>query len=143
MPTLNIETKIIASPDVCFDLVRQASAETNEQKIVGDFKKGQIVIFHSSFLGFKQKLEIKVTEFEKPKIFVDEMLTGNFKAFRHIHEFVLQNDSQTSLKDTFEWISPFGIFGRIVDEVFLKKRLREIVVRRNRRLKQIAENSKS
>ncbi len=143
MPTLIIETKINAVPEVCFELIRKAGAETSSQIIGGEFKKGQSVIFRSSFLGFRQNLTVVITEFQRPKIFVDEMTAGNFKTFRHIHEFTLQNNSRTLLKDTFEWISPFGIFGRIVDEVFLKKRLREIVVRRNRRLKQIAENSNS
>lgn len=142
MPTLIIETTINAAPKICFDLVRRASTETNIQKIIGGFEKAQIVTFYGSFLGFKQDLTLKVTDFERPQIFIDAMTEGNFKSFRHIHEFTLQNDSQTLLKDTFEWSSPFGIFGKIIDKVFLKKRLREIVVRRNQRLKQITEREK-
>lgn len=140
MPTLIIETKINSLPEVCFDLIRTASAETNQQLIIGDFASGQKVTFQNSLFGFKQNLTVEITGFERPKIFIDEMTAGNFKTFRHVHEFVLQNGSQTLLKDTFEWISPFGIFGRIIDELFLKKRLRETVVGRNQRLKQIAEN---
>lgn len=137
---LIIETKINALPEVCFELIRKASAATSNQIISGEFKKGQSVIFQNSFLGFKQNLTVTVTEFERPKMFVDEMTAGNFKTFRHVHEFILQNDFQTLLKDTFDWTSPFGIVGRIFDEMFLKKRLRKIVVRRNLKLKQIAEN---
>jgi hypothetical protein len=140
MPTLIIETRINAVPEICFDLIRRASAETSEQKIIGEFEKEQIVIFQSSFFGFKQSLTVEVIEFERPKMFVDEMTAGNFKEFRHVHEFNFQKDNETVLKDIFEWTSRFGIFGRMFDEVFLKKRLRKIVIRRNRRLKQIAEN---
>ena len=139
MPTLIIETRINAAPETCFDLIRQASRETNVQTINGAFEKGQTVTFQSSFLGFEQNLTLEITEFERPKIFIDEMIKGNFKTFRHTHEFTLQNNSQTLLKDVFEWTSPFGIVGRIFDEMFLIKRLRKISLRRNQRLKQISE----
>lgn len=139
MPTLIIETKINKPPEVCFNLIRRAGAETGNQKINGEFAKGQTVTFQNSFLGFRQNLTVKIIRFEKPKIFVDEMTAGNFKSFRHVHDFILQDDDQTILKDIFEWASPFGIFGRIIDELFIKNRLRKIVVRRNQRLKEIAE----
>ncbi len=139
MPTLIVETKINAAPEICFQLVRQASAETSSQIIHGDFEKGQTITFQSSFFGFKQTLIVEVTEFKKGIFFVDEMTIGNFKEFRHIHEFVLLKDSQTLLKDIFEWKSHFGIFSRIIDEIFLRKQFRKIVVRRNQRLKDISE----
>lgn len=137
MPTLIIETKINAAPEVCFDSVRRASAETIEQTITGEFGEGQTVTFQNSFFGFKQNLTVKVTEFKRPRIFIDEMTAGNLKAFRHIHEFILQNGNRTLLKDIFEWTSPLGIFGKIFDNLFLEKRLRKSVTRRNSRLKEI------
>lgn len=141
MPTLKIETEINAAPEVCFDLLRRASAETTLQTVSGEFGKGQTIIFHNSFLGFKQNLIVIVTEFERPKIFVDEMTAGKFKFFKHTHKFILQNKDQTVLRDIFEWTSPFGVFGKIFDKLLLEKRLRKIVTRRNRRLKEITEKN--
>ena len=141
MPRLVIETKINAAPEICFNLIRQASLETGEQKIIGDFEKGQTVIFQSSFLGFKQNLTVKVTEFEKPRLFIDEMTKGIFKNFCHIHEFILQNNSETLLKDTFQWTAPLRIIGKLFNKL-LEKRLRKIVTLRNEKLKQITEKKK-
>lgn len=142
MTKLVIHTKINAAPDVCFDLVRRAGAEAdeNQQIVKGEFTKGQTVTFRSSFLGLRRDLIVEVKQIERPKMFVDEMTTGVFTEFRHVHEFIPQDDTQTLLKDTFEWTSPLGIIGRFFDELFIKKRLEGIVRRRNSRLKEIAEN---
>jgi len=43
------------------------------------------------------------------------------------------------MSDTIEWESPFGLLGRIADKIVLRRHLRELVTKRNIRLKQIAE----
>jgi hypothetical protein len=42
--------------------------------------------------------------------------------------------------DRFEFESPFGIVGRIVDRLFLASYLRRFLVRRNEVLKNLAES---
>lgn len=139
MPTLIIETNFNAPPEICFDLLRRASAETNKQTISGEFADGQTVTFQTSLFGIKQTLTVKVTKFERPNIFIDEMTAGSFKTFRHVHEFNSPQNDQTVLTDTFEWTSPFGIIGQIFDKLFIKTRLQKTAILRNRRLKEIAE----
>lgn len=152
MPTLIIETSINASPEICFDLVRDISlhletaGKTNEkavaEKIHAKIALGETASFESKHFGFTQHLTVKITEFKKPFRFTDEMLEGNFKSFKHIHEFILQND-QTLMRDTLIWTSPFGVLGKIVDLLLLKNHLRKFVRRRNAELKKAAESFKS
>ena len=44
------------------------------------------------------------------------------------------------MRDVFDFESPFGIFGRIADRLFLKRYMQSFVVERNQMLKAIAES---
>lgn len=148
MPEILIETQIHAPAERCFDLMRdirihtETTMGTDERAVAGVTEgmigPGQTVTFEGKHFGFKQRLTVRVTEFERPTLFVDEMTEGNFRTFKHIHEFVTVR-SGTLMRDRLIWTSPFGIVGRIVDELLLKRHLRDLVSKRNLRLKQLAE----
>lgn len=149
MPTIVLETLINATAEVCFDLMRdirihtETTAQTNEKAVAGVtdgmIGLGQTVTFEGTHFGMRQRLTVKVTEFERPRLFVDEMIEGRFRSFKHIHEFV-PNSGKTLMRDTLIWTSPFGVLGKIVDKLLLENHLRELVTTRNARLKEIAEN---
>ena len=148
MPTVILETLIDAPLEVCFDLIRdirihtQTALETKERAVAGvtegKIGLGQMVTFEGKHFGIRQKLTVKIVEFERPGLFVDEMTEGSFKSFRHIHEF-FPLDGGTLMRDTLTWTSPFGILGKIVDKLLLERHLRKLVSTRNARLKEIAE----
>ena len=149
MPTIIIQNQIDAPPEQCFDLIRdirihrETTAQTNE-KMVGNVTDrkvhlGQTVTFESKSFGRRQRLTVEVTEFEWPRLFVDEMIEGSFKSFRHVHEF-FPTENGTLMRDTLTWISPFGVFGKIVDNLLLERHLRDLVSTRNKKLKELAEN---
>ncbi len=99
---------------------------------------GQTVTFEGTHFGIRQRLTVKVVEFDRPRLFVDEMIEGVFKSFKHVHEF-FEMDNGTLMKDTLVWTSPFGILGKIVDKILLKRHLTQLVSTRNIKLKQLAE----
>lgn len=148
MPTIILETKINAPAETCFDLMRdirlhtETTSQTDEKAVAGVtdgmIALGQTVTFEGKHFGMRQRLTVKVVEFERPNLFVDEMTEGTFKAFKHIHEFE-PSESGTLMRDTLVWTSPFGILGRVVDILLLEPHLRGLVNRRNLMLKQIAE----
>ena len=151
MPVIILETSINASADVCFDLMRdirihtETTAQTDEKAVAGvtDGKigLGQTVTFEGTHFGVRQRLTVKVTEFNRPRPFVDDMTEGRFKSFKHIHEFT-EHDGKTLMRDTIIWTSPFGILGKVVDKLLLERHLRDLVTKRNAKLKEIAEASK-
>jgi ligand-binding SRPBCC domain-containing protein len=67
------------------------------------------------------------------------MIRGAFKCLKHDHEF-LEHPSGTLMVDRFEFQSPFGILGSIVDRFFLIVYMRRFLVRRNSILKKLAES---
>lgn len=117
--------------------------QTDERAVAGVTEGmiglGQTVTFEGRHFGFRQRLTVRVTEFERPTLLVDGMTEGNFHSFKHIHEFVTVR-SGTLMRDRLIWTSPFGIMGRVVDQLLLKRHLRELVTKRNLRLKQLAEH---
>jgi ligand-binding SRPBCC domain-containing protein len=67
------------------------------------------------------------------------MVSGAFKSMKHDHEFVPQAPG-TLMVDRFEFESPFGILGRIVDRLVLAGYMKRFLVRRNEVLKKLAES---
>lgn len=84
---------------------------------------------------------MKITEFQAPHYFVDEMLKGAFKSMKHRHEFKPKGD-HTIMIDYFEFESPLWLLGRLVDWVFLKRYMRNFIIERNQVIKEYAETDK-
>jgi len=146
-----IELKTIINSDIqtCFDLSRdidfhKASLEHSNEKAIAGKTSGLIelhewVTWEAKHLGVKQELTSKVTEFNSPYYFVDEMVSGAFKSFRHEHIFE-QRDHQTIMIDKFFFESPLGIIGKIVNSIFLKRYMTKLLKTRNQALKLKAES---
>ena len=85
-----------------------------------------------------QQLTSKITEFDSPHYFVDEMVSGAFKSFKHEHIFTVAGN-QTIMTDKFDFQSPYGIFGKIANVLVVKRYLTNLLRTRNSFLKQKAE----
>ncbi len=150
MPRIVLETQINAPAEICFDLMRdirlhaETISQTNEKAVAGvtngKIGLGQTVTFEGVHFGIRQRLTVKVVEFERPRLFVDEMTEGVFKSFKHIHEF-FPNENGVLMRDTLIWTAPLGFLGKIADKLFLENHLRRLVTKRNLKLKEIAEAS--
>ena len=148
MAILILETFIRAPAEVCFDLMRdvrihtETTAHTNEKAVAGvpdgPIGLGQTVTFEGTHFGVRQRFKVEVVEFDRPRLFVDEMREGAFRSFRHTHEFV-ERDGGTRMTDTLEWTSPLGLIGYMADKLFIESYMRKLVSGRNARLKEIAE----
>src|SRR5436309_14012495 len=150
MPVIELSTVISAPRERVFDLARsidahQDSTEGTSERAIAGVTKGLIglndeVTWEARHLGVRQRLTVRVTAFERPKRFQDIMVSGAFKSMIHDHEFS-EHPQGTLMRDRFEFTSPFGILGAIVDRVFLAAYLRRFLVRRNEVLKHLAESA--
>ncbi len=148
MPTIRLETYIEATAERCFDLSlsvdlhSHSMAHTRERPIAGVMsgvmKLGDTVTWEAVHFGIKQHLTSKITLEERPRRFVDEMVRGIFQEIHHVHEFVPQPPG-TLMIDIFTFRAPFGILGRLAETVFLTRYMRELLLARNRHIKQVAE----
>ncbi|HEX8996601.1 MAG TPA: SRPBCC family protein [Ktedonobacterales bacterium] len=148
MPTIHLETLIAASPERCFDLSlsvdlhRDSVAHTHERPIAGVtagvMRLGDTVTWEAVHFGVKQHLTTKITVYERPQYFIDEMIRGIFREMKHHHAFIPQ-PSGTLMIDTFTFRAPLGILGRIAEALFLTRYMQGLLLTRNRYLKHAAE----
>ena len=150
MPIIKIETEINSGIKICFDLSRSidlhkiSTQQTNEQaisgKISGLIELNESVTWKAKHFGIYQKLTSKITEFEKPNQFVDEMVNGIFKNFKHEHIFT-NLSNRTLMTDIFDYESPLGVLGKLADKLFVKKYMTKLLEERNRVIKEYAESN--
>lgn len=148
MPLITLQTLINADINTCFDLSRdidfhqESLKHSNERAIAGRtsglIELGESVTWEAKHFGITQRLTSKITEFNRPYYFVDEMVSGAFESFKHEHIFEKTQDG-TLMIDKFHFKSPYGLLGAFVNILFLKRYMRSLLSIRNSFLKSAAE----
>ena len=119
--------------------------ETDEKAIAGRtsglIELGETVTWRAKHLGIYQKLTVKIIEFDRPNMFTDAMLDGAFKEMKHTHRFY-PLETGTKMIDEFEFLSPFGFLGKVVDSLFLTKYMTDFLIKKNTELKHFAESGR-
>jgi ligand-binding SRPBCC domain-containing protein len=98
-----------------------------------------MVTWRAKHFGIWQNLSTKITKYQRPVFFVDEMIKGAFKSFRHEHHFK-SGDIETTMVDIFNYQSPFGLIGRAVDHLILIDYMTRLLQKRNQVIKECAES---
>lgn len=148
MATIHLETCINAPVERCFDLSlsvdlhRHSVVHTHERPVAGVMKGmmklGDTVTWEAVHFGIKQHLTSKITAYERPNSFTDEMLRGVFHSMKHIHTFIPQSPG-TLMIDDFLFQTPLGILGWLAEKLFLTRYMKRLLLMRNAYLKQVAE----
>ncbi len=146
---IELATHINAPIERCFDLARsidlhlESTKQTGEKAIAGRtsglIELGETVTWRAKHLGIWQNLTSKITEFEYPNYFTDEMVEGAFKSIRHEHLFYAINN-QTVMKEIFAFESPHGVLGEFVNFLFLGWYMQNLLKKRNKVIKKVAES---
>jgi len=149
MVKIYLETYIDAPIQRVFDLSRSidahidAAGKTKEVPIGGVtsglINLNETVTWSAVHFSVKQKLTVKIVEFESPHLFADQMIKGAFKSMYHKHKF-LEHQEGTLMKDYFEFEAPLGFLGTIVEKLILKKYMTKFLLIRNEKLKSLAES---
>lgn len=151
MNKIILHTIIDAPIERCFDLSRsidlhKISASRSKEQAIDGITEGLIelndtVTWKAKHFGFWHQMKVKITKYDRPNHFTDEMERGTFKFMKHKHEFTSEGDS-TRMTDTFEYSSPLGILGTIVDNLIMKKYMTQFLIERNQIIKDFAETDK-
>ena len=148
MPEFECRTEIHALPEVVFDLARdidahiRSQANARERAIAGVttglIGLGESVTWRATHFGVPFKMTSKITEFDRPRSFVDEQTRGPFKRFRHVHRFE-QSTEGTTMIDHVQFDAPLSVLGRLVDRAILRRYMRSLIEERAVLLKAEAE----
>jgi ligand-binding SRPBCC domain-containing protein len=146
---IELSTHINAPVQRCFDLARsidlhmESTKQTGETAVAGRTSGliglDETVTWRAKHLGVWQTLTSKITEFEYPNHFTDEMVSGAFKSMRHEHFFYAINN-ETVMKDIFIFEAPLGWLGRLANFLFLGRYMENLLRERNRVIKDAAES---
>lgn len=149
MPRIELTTVIAAPIERVFDLARnidvhQASQSRHDERAVagrttGLIEEGQEVTWEAVHFGVRQRLTSRIVTLRRPTYFRDSMVRGAFQRMDHDH-FFASAATGTAMKDVFDYVSPWGVLGRLADWLFLERYLRQLLEERNQMLKQLAES---
>lgn len=149
MPTIHLTTTIDAPTDHVFDLARSVDFHTESMSITNEtavdgvtsglLSSGDRVTWRARHFGIPFTLTVKITKFDYSNHFRDIMIDGPFAEQIHDHYFEPVS-SGTQMIDVFQFSSPFGVVGTIVDILYLERYLRRLLTVRNNHLRQVAES---
>ena len=127
-------------PETAFDLslsidVHLGSFEHSGERAVdgvtaGVIGLGEFVTWRARHFGITWTMTSTITEWDRPRCFVDEQRKGPFKSFRHEHLFE-PVEHGTRLLDHVEFEAPLGVLGRAAERLVLARYLRHLIDVRN------------
>lgn len=149
MTRIEVVTPIQAGPEVCFDLARdldlhpQSMAHTSERAVAGKttglIGPGEEVTWQGRHFGFVLEHTARITAFDRPRHFRDEMIRGRFQTFVHDHYFEAVAGG-TRMRDVVVFGSPFGALGRLVDALLLRRYLVRLLEGRGEVIRSAAQS---
>jgi len=151
MPTIHITTFVAAPVEIVFDLSRNISLHklsmqhTGEEAIAGVtsglIKLDETVTWKAKHLYKMRFFTSKIVEMNLYEKFTDKMIKGDFVSFEHEH-FFKTVDNGTIVIDIINYESPYGFFGKLINQFYLNTYLEKLLAERNKVLKQYAESEK-
>jgi len=79
----------------------------------------------SPLLNIPLKWVTKITQVDENKSFTDFQLSGPYKYWNHLHEFV-PNEYGVLMKDTLHYELPFGFLGQLMHQLIVKNKIEKI-----------------
>lgn len=150
MPRINVTTFVAAPQDRVFDLSRSIdlhrksmqkfSEEAVQGKRNGLINEGEDVTWKAKHLFKTRFLKTKITSLQRPNIFIDEQVEGDFAMMKHEHIFK-PCENGTIMIDIFYFETPYGFFGKMINQFYLTKYMQTLLEQRNLMIKQTAESN--
>jgi len=151
MPNIHLTTFIAAPIERVFDLARsidlhkKSMAHKMEEAVAGVrtglINLNETVTWKAKHVGKTRVLKTIISQVERPTLFTDEMVEGDFKKLRHEHHFK-QVENGTLMIDLIEFESPYKSIGRLFNKLYLTTYLRKLIEQRNQVIKEYAETDK-
>ena len=104
-----------------------------------DMKTGQVIDYLIRLKGIKICWSSIISSYDPPHSFVDEQIQGPFTSWVHSHSFKEKN-GETIIIDHVKYSIPFGLIGRIANNIFVEKDLADIFDYREKTTMEIFNN---
>lgn len=150
MPIIHLTVLVDAPIERVFDLARCIDLHENSMSAHGEkaiagittglISLGETVTWRAKHFGIWQHLTSHIAKYDRPNHFRDSMVRGAFKRFDHDHFFTASTETTTEIIDVFDYTSPLGFVGEIVDGLILENYMKRLLEERNRIIKAVAES---
>lgn len=151
MPTIRHEIHVRAPAGRCFDLTRSVELHADSSPEIGARAvggrrtglsgPGDWTRWSARFCGLRFRLTTQVEGFDRPTQFVDRQTRGLLRRFEHVYRCLPAPDGGCVLSDALTIEAPFGPLGRLLEALYLTRRMDVLVRRRLERIKAVAEDA--
>jgi len=90
----------------------------------------------SPFPGMRVKWLTEITHIEEYKFFIDEQRIGPYRIWHHEHHF-REIPGGVEMRDILIYVLPLGFIGRIIDRLFVRKRINKIFKYREMKIREL------
>ena len=87
--------------------------------------RGAEIDYTIRWLGLPVKWRTLITDYEPPKLFVDQQIRGPYRLWRHRHEF-REAPGGTVISDLVDYRLPFGFLGDLAHVLVVRRQLIDI-----------------
>lgn len=99
-------------------------------------QSGTVLDYTIRVMGLPVRWTTLITEYDPPHRFCDVAIRGPYSFWHHTHTFA-ETDGGTMMTDEVRYALPFGILGRIVRKLWVKRQLNHIFDFRARQVAQL------
>ncbi len=96
-------------------------------------RRGAEFEFTMTRFGFSQPVRLRVEDILKGSRLTYRQSKGLFRDWIHTCKFEDHGDAQTLVTDFIDYAVPFGFFGHIADDIFIRRDLRSVLESRLQR----------
>jgi ligand-binding SRPBCC domain-containing protein len=116
-----------------------STAHTGERVVSGPtsglLALGDAITWEARHFGRRRRMTVRITGWDRPRWFRDEMVAGPLRRLCHDHRFE-PTDRGALMRDEFEFATAFPPF----DKLLLERHFRRLLERRNETIRRAAES---
>lgn len=90
----------------------------------------------SPALGIKLNWVTEITQIDNKKFFIDEQRRGPYRIWHHEHHFK-EVEGGVEMHDILYYSAPLGFIGKLADLIFIRKKVEQIFVYREKRIEEL------
>ena len=106
-----------------------------------DFYEGKIISYKiKPFKLVTLNWITEISQVEEGSYFIDNQISGPYKMWHHEHHFKSNADGTTEIIDKVKYKVPFYILGRLMHKIFIRRKLLDIFIFRQKQINDLFNN---
>ena len=135
--SLDVVWEFFSSPSNLSKITPPEMGFTITSPVQPEMYPGMFITYKvSPAFGIKLNWVTEITQIRKHEFFIDEQRRGPYSIWHHEHHFKAV-EGGVEMRDILYYRVPFGIIGKLVNFVFVKKKVKQIFTFREQRIKEL------